>query len=76
MLAESLRSLLGVSCSDSKIKKVLSQNGMLELGLTVTRNRNKVIGLDGATLLEDFDNGLLNGLTWVINVNKDLLNCI
>jgi len=56
--------------------KVLNQDGMLELGLIVTSNGNEVIGLDGATLLEDFDDGLLNGLTWVINVNKDLLNCI
>ena len=67
-------SFVGISELDCMFEHVLHQDRVLELTLVLTRNANKVVRLHAAGLLEHLNDGLLNLLVRVVDVDEDLLH--
>ena len=58
------------------LKQILAEHRVTELSLTVTGDRDKVICLHTTGLFEDLNDGLLDLLVRVVDVNEDLFDCV
>ena len=61
---------------DGEFDEVLNKQGVGALRLVVPRNVNKIVSLHAAGLLEHLDDGLLDCLVRIVDMDEDLLDSV